>query len=260
MPDSVGTFERIAGELAKMFQPLETRLASGNLRAFLAELGLALPPELLTHTAFINAVTAGAGAAASLPPLIVQLVAAIEAENVAQSVTVASNVVTQVRTVITSIDTIAAELNAIGGALPGISAADLSAFATALPERLIDFLVVTYLEGYMPGIARTLALPGIVEIDPQPGIADPAHPAFVRKRLRLDRIGQAFADPDALLRDVYGWGSGALNSRLILDRLHSPGGVWESSYTHILLRALPWSYSRRRPWRLLHRPARWMGA
>jgi hypothetical protein len=221
MPDSVGTFERIAGELAKMFQPLETRLASGNLRAFLAELGLALPPELLAHTAFINAVTAGAGAAASLPPLIVQLVAAIEAENVAQSVTVASNVVTQVRTVITSIDTIATELNAIGGALPGISAADLSAFATALPERLIDFLVVTYLEGYMPGIARTLALPGIVEIDPQPGTADPAHPAFVRKRLRLDRIGQAFADPDALLRDVYGWGSGALNSRLILDRLHS---------------------------------------
>lgn len=222
MPETVGTFERIAAELAKLFQPLETRLAGGNVRDLFVELGLNLPPELLTHAGFTNAVAAGSSAAATLPPLIVQLVAAIEAENLAQAASITTNVLTRVNTVITSIDTIATELNAIGGALPGISAAELSAFATALPERLIDFLVVTYLQGYMPGIANTLSLPGIVEMDAQPGTAgDSTKPAFVRKRIRFDRMAQALTAPDALLRDVYGWGTNALDARVLLERIRS---------------------------------------
>lgn len=221
MPDSVGTFERIAAELAKLFRPLETRLASGNVRDFLAELGLALPPELLAQAGFTNAIAAAGTSAAALPPLVAVLVKAIEDGDTTHSVNLAENILAQISTLLNSIDAIGTQLNAIGGALPGVPAATLSAFAAALPARMVDFLVVSYFEGFMPGIARTLALPGLMEIDPQPGTpGDPTHPAFVRKSLRLDRIGQALTAPDTLVRDVYGWGTGAPNILLLMQRLH----------------------------------------
>ncbi len=89
-----------------------------------------------------------------------------------------------------------------------------SGIDTAFEGRLFDWLICTDLARWAPAAFRLLHVLGIVEETDEP--ADPAHhqPAFVRRAIRWDRFS-LLAQPGALARDVYGWGTPALDA----DRL-----------------------------------------
>src|ERR1700722_19938051 len=78
MAAAAGTLETLARQLGLALQPLQDRLASGNVLDLFAELGLQFPTDLLKPS-FTNARDAGVTAASGLPGLIRDLTNAITA-------------------------------------------------------------------------------------------------------------------------------------------------------------------------------------
>src|SRR5258708_36982294 len=93
MADSQGTIEGLALLVGKMLQPLASRLESGDVLGLLGELGLALPPSLLTEQGFATAIQTGSAAAGALPDIITSLAAAIEADDAAGAVEAAGKLI-----------------------------------------------------------------------------------------------------------------------------------------------------------------------
>lgn len=88
-----------------------------------------------------------------------------------------------------------------------------------LPGRLVDLLVVSYLEREAPAAHALLLAAGLVEIEEV--LADPAEyrTAHLRRSVRLDRLGALLSTERSLLGEVYGWGTPAMDHRLLLARL-----------------------------------------
>jgi hypothetical protein len=221
LAEPLGTVEFLARELARAFTPLRRRLAGGNVIYLFAELGLRFPPQLTTNASFTAALNTAANAAAELPPLIRTLIQAVENEDVAQILRTATDIIDKIRQLIPALDTIATQLNGVGPTLPGMVAAEVQAFAANLPERLLHYVILTYLEKYYPIFFQSLQFLGIAERSPQAGGGDATHPPYLLRRIRFDRVGQLLNAPDELLRTLYGWGEPAFTGELFLERLHT---------------------------------------
>ena len=216
-----GTLERLAVELATLLQPLEEDLAAGNVLGLFAELGLKFPGQLTVDPNFSNAISQGVTAVTGLPPLIQQLVTAIENEDFSNLAQLLGQLVDAIKAVIAAIDAVAVELNNLANALPGLTPADITAFAAQLTERLIDYLIVSYLEGYYPILLALLRFIGIVEISPNLGVpADPAKPPYLVRIVHFERVGQLFGHPLDLFHDLYKWGDNAFDGQDLLVATH----------------------------------------
>ncbi|MCA3502998.1 MAG: hypothetical protein IOD05_07085 [Rhodobacter sp.] len=73
----------------------------------------------------------------------------------------------------------------------------------ALPLRLMDYLIVTYLAREHPQVDSILSLLGVVT---QTAISEGDYnPAYEKLEVRWDRIPQWFSDPKAVMGEEYGW-------------------------------------------------------
>src|SRR5215470_17959304 len=196
MADSPGTIEKLALVLGKMLHPLATRLESGDVLGLLGELGLALPPSVLTtEPGFATAIQTGGAAAGALPDIISSLITAIEADDGAGAVEAAVKLIEAAAKVISSFDTIASELKTV----PGVDPAFLQTFAGELPGKLLDYVVITFLESFNPVLASTAALLGLIERGPKPGLGgDPTQPPYIARSLDLSRFGDFLHSPGDL--------------------------------------------------------------
>ncbi|HET9196060.1 MAG TPA: DUF6603 domain-containing protein [Vicinamibacterales bacterium] len=220
MPSSrPGTFELIVLELARALEPVTERLEHhASPMPFLAELGLALPHGVMSP-ALGEALHEAIDAATELPDMIQELATAIDGGNASEILDQGVALAQRVKTVVAAFDTIAAELGALGP-IPGLSPADLAAFVAELPRRLLDTLLIEYLENAHPLAFAMAALVGLVEQTAQNiGSTDPLRPEHVRKSLRLDRLGSLLRSPDQVARDVYGWGEPTFDGVLPIQRL-----------------------------------------
>jgi hypothetical protein len=217
-PPQTGTLENIALGLAGLLQPLEERLESGNVRGLFNELGLNFPPALDGITAVGDAARTTVSTIQDLPPLIAQLITAIEAENVGDIVSKSVQLIDVVRSVIESFDTLATQLRNAGGAT-GLSPADVTAFANELPERLLEFLVVQNLE-LVPGLGDGLEFMGVIKrIAGNVGSVDPAKPPFTRLELHIDQLVEFLESPVDQLKALYGWGNPTFDGMALLTTL-----------------------------------------
>lgn len=218
---SSGTLELLGQELSKALHPLKERLTAGEIRTLLAELGLQFPATLEAQAGFINALTTVAESAAGLAPLAADLAEAIENDDTGAMIQKTLQIIDVLRVLLPALDTIGTTLNALSGSFPEIPPAEVSAFAAELPRKLLDFILVTYLEGYYSTVLQFLSLFGITELVDEPGDpADETKPPHTRRTLRLERIGELFSSPDTLLRTLYGWGDPSFDGRVLLERLH----------------------------------------
>ncbi|HEX8205731.1 MAG TPA: DUF6603 domain-containing protein [Solirubrobacteraceae bacterium] len=221
MPTEPGTFERVVTVLSGALEPLARDLQPENAMRFLGEMGLYLGPDSLSPQ-LRSALGATATAATRLPDLVTDLAAALEAdaeaaEIVAKSVPLAAQIVV----LIDSLDGIATEFSAVGGAVPGIDPADLSAFVADLPANLLQRMLVEFFEREAPAATGVLALLGVVERTRQNvGSSDPLLPEGTLKTLRLDRLGTVMQDPGSLIHDLYAWGDPGFDGGALIDRLH----------------------------------------
>jgi hypothetical protein len=215
-----GTLDRIALELAKLLEPLESRLSAGEVRDLFIDLGLEFPPELETQGSFVGALEQAGTAIGQMGPLVEHLVSAIEDEDVGRIVEASAQIIGVVAAVVPAIETIATELDNLAGSLPEVSQAEVEAFAAELAVRILDFSVTGYLHDYHPVLLQVLALLGIVESIQIPGSAtDPAKLPHTKRTLKLERIGDLLSSPDDQLKALYGWGDPGFDGRAFLQRL-----------------------------------------
>jgi len=219
MPAEPGTFERIAVILGDAFAPLAERLQPDRALGTLGQLGLHLPPETLTP-AFSSALGSAATAAGQLPALVTSLVGSINAD--AGGVTITGDSVRVAEKAVALIDafaTIADRVGSLAG-VSGVTAGELSAFADALPGRLLEMVLADYLRVRQPTVFSLLSLIGVVEHTRlNAGSTDPVKPEVDVTHLRFDRIGDFLTGPEQLFADLYGWGSGGFQAEVLLGRV-----------------------------------------
>ncbi|WP_048710057.1 DUF6603 domain-containing protein [Microvirga massiliensis] len=221
MPTEPGTFEQIALLLGEALQPLAQRLQPDRASGTLGQLGIYLPPELLTPD-LRAAIGAGASAAGELPALISALSTSISAD--AGGITIsadAARLAEKAKAIIDAFAAVSRAVNAMGSA-PGVTPAELSAFAAALPKRLLDLILVDYLQQSRPTLAGLCEILGVIdEIHLNAGSSDPAKPETVAPTLNFDRISAFLTSPETLARDLYRWGQADFQASLLLSRLGS---------------------------------------
>jgi hypothetical protein len=220
MAERAGTLELVAAELGRVLAPLEERLRGGEVLGLLEELGFRFPPELTEQTELVQALEDTATAAGKLPGLVTQLVAAVEQEDLTKLTQLGEQLLTLVKQVIGGFDTISAKLKAAAGALASIPPARITGFATELPGRLLDYLLVSYLEADHRVLLNFLTLLGVVELRQEAGDPmDPTKPPYLHKQLHLDQFGELLRAPEHVLESLYGWGQPVLRADLLLERL-----------------------------------------
>ena len=181
MPGQAGTLETLARQVALALEPLEQRLAPGNIIALFAELGLQFPPQLL-QPSLVNALNAGVAATSALPTTIAQLSTAIDNDDETGILQAGAQLIQEIGAVITALEQIGTALAGISGSLPGMSAAEVTSFAQDLPSRLLSYVLISYLESQQPGVVGIGNLLGILDYIPNPGIdGDPTHPSYITR-------------------------------------------------------------------------------
>jgi hypothetical protein len=218
-----GTLEVVASTLAGLLQPLEERLRAGEVLFLLAELGLQFPDTVAANAPFTNAAKAVALRTTDMIRLAQELAAAVEAGDSGQILAKGVALAGAIKGVIEETNRLATALKTVGG---GIPAAELQAFADALPRRLVDYLVVRNLET-IPAVTELLEFIGVVDRTELPAV-DPQHPAFVRRALDLNVIGAFAKDPAGHLLAKYQWGAPGFDGAVLLGtvrRLLSGAGL-----------------------------------
>ncbi len=217
-----GTLQQLAGALTEALQPLQARLAAGDARGLLEEMGLSLPPELDGLPQFSSAVTAAITSLEGLAAPLAALATAVEGADPAAILTATATLLQAVGSVITALQNLASALSALAGSLSGVNPGDVTAFAETFAEKLLSRVVVDYLAGYRPVLLRVLALLGIVDVDlvlPDP--ADPAKVAYRRHDLILANVGGLISDPASYLLASYGWNSPAFDAAALMSRIRN---------------------------------------
>ena len=200
------TVESLALEVARAFEPLKDRLAAGEVRTLFAELGMPAPDTVLGAAGVMDAIGDTATAVGELPDKIDGPRRRHQLRGTLPRSWLALAALTPIiASVTTSVDRIA---DAVDGAASGSASAEIQAFATALPERLVGYLLAHYLERQHPVVAGVAELLGLLERNAAAATA--AAPAYVERRLRLDLLGDLLDDPVAVLANDYHWGAADL--------------------------------------------------
>lgn len=210
------TVETLTLEMARALEPLRDRLAAGEVEALFSELGLPAPDVVLAAGGVTSAIGDVVDELDDLPDAISDLVDAIEDEDVGAIVEAVGDIAPLIESIVTAITEVADAVETAAGAA-GSAGAEVETFATELPERLLGYVLSTYLVRHRPIIAGVAGLLGIIESSPQAATA--AAPAHVRRVLRFDRLGPLFEDPAGVLDDAYAWGTSSFDWDLLLQRL-----------------------------------------
>lgn len=215
-----GTLQGLAGALTKALEPLQTRLAAGDARGLLAEMGLSLPPQLDGLPQFSTAASAAVTAVEGLAAPLAALIAAVEGGDPTSIIQATVTLIQAVSAVITALENLAAALNALAGSLAGVNPADITNFAGTFSEKLLEHVIIDYLAGYRPVLLRMLALLGIANVDNvPPDPADKNKVAYQRRDLSLANAGSLLSDPATYLSNLYGWNTPTFDAPTLLQRL-----------------------------------------
>jgi hypothetical protein len=222
MAAATGTLEQLALAVARALQPLAFRLSDGTVM----RLGVEFPVDLLTHPAISGPRTIAAQAAEDVSPLVHELRQAIADEDAA-AVTVASvALVAHLAVTLSALDALARSLCDHGADLPGIMPAQINAFASDLPRKLLDLVLVEALDDYQPVMSALLTFVGIVErtaVEGDP--SDPTRPEYEAVAVHLDRAPRLLADPALYLSDHLDWGAPGFDGGPLLAAMHAALGL-----------------------------------
>jgi hypothetical protein len=195
------TFSTLATEMSHVFEPLASGMTSATqVQELLASLGWQLPPgvsdigliglDITALTTASRALARSTDAEWDNELLIIERVANVMAE------------IAKVKERITAVmDALTAN--------PALPADYLAAtgMAKELLPRLLDYLVVTYLERYHHALYQLLKLTGIVQREAMPADAATYRTAHDRVTINVDIIGALLSPDRPWASEVYGWGN-----------------------------------------------------
>jgi hypothetical protein len=196
MANQAGTLEILGREIGFALAPLEQRLTSGNIRALLGELGYTPADGLLVSVQ--GTIDTAHGHATDLGTKLVTLANAIEAGQPASIAQAGLPVIQAITALVNGIVSLANAMKADP---------DLAAFMPTVPGRLLEHVVIDYLDARVPIVAGVLELLGIIEREyVAPENASSKTIGHRTKRLQLHRIVELLVDPIKVLKELYGWG------------------------------------------------------
>lgn len=202
-----GTLEVIAIELSKLLRPLATDTATpARAKALLTQMGFVLTDAQVAGVA--APLSTAATRTGDLLVIIRDLVAAIEAENIATIATKSIEAIQKIAEVIDALSTLGTQL----GGLTGLPAADAA-------KRTFDYLLFNYLQNGAKELNDVLDLVGLLDREEHnEESVDPNNPPFTIVTYRFDQIGGWFSDPAAQVRSLYDWGEDAFDGRQLFTR------------------------------------------
>ena len=201
-----GTLEILAREIGFALAPMATRLESGKVLGLLADVGY-IPQGALLQSASA-AVTNARTKAEGLQPKLAALAAAIQQGNATQIASQGIAIVQQIGSLIDALTSLGQQLKS---AAP--SDAELIEFTQAMPRRLVDLMVVEYLESRTPTVTNALEVLGIVErtfVEP-PAQSTPARIGYIAKRFYPERATTLLGSPTNYLKQRFDWGNPAFS-------------------------------------------------
>ena len=220
MSCEAGTLEQLARLLGEALQPLEQHLAAERAPGLFEALGIRLPAGAIGGSGLAAALNATATAAGQIGPALAALAAALNGNDPVAIVQRGVETIQRIGAVITGIGQIRSAVALIAASLPPDQRAHIEAAITKLPTRLVNFLLVEWIESKAPALVPAFALTGVLDEVPEPGIpGNPVAPPFARRELRLDRLIALVSDPRQHLADRFGWGMPGFDGIELLTRL-----------------------------------------
>lgn len=217
MATEPGTLESIAVELANALRPLEDRLAPGEILTLFRELGLDLPASLLGNASFVADLNAAGAAAAALPARITALQGTLAGGGNIAIAAESANLIAAINSARNGLETLANRLQSLSATVPGVSPADVTAFAQDLAKSLFEYVAIAHMQGSYPITAAVAQLLGIIDSAAvNPGSIDPAKPPILRRDLNLSRIGDLISKPGDAFKTSFGWGTATLQGEDLL--------------------------------------------
>ncbi|MEU4446937.1 DUF6603 domain-containing protein [Actinosynnema sp. NPDC050801] len=216
---AAGTVELIARELAVALRLLEQRMAADRYVDFLAALGFRVPDG---YAAAAGAIGSVAVKSADLAPGITRLADAIEADDPATILAEGVALLGAVRDLIVAIGALGPALEKVVD-LANVTPAErnqLRAQAKAVPGRLLDHVVVTYLKDRSPELLELLMLLGIVDDGTAPATAglQATAPAGCWD-LHLGRLVDLLVDPAGYLAEHFDLGESDFDGTKLWPRI-----------------------------------------
>ena len=225
MASPAGTLELLARELATALRSLQDRLGEDGAADLLGELGLLLPDGMAGHAALAGAITDSIGAAGDLAPLLADLDTAIAGGDAVAIGLAGAAVSSQIVTVVDRIDDLGpalAEASTGFGGLTPAERATISSFASGLPRRLLDHLILEYLHERVPDVLAAVDVVGLVDRTSVDGVVgDELQVPHLRQALHIERFADLVSDPPRYARDLYDWGAPTFDGADLLAKLHS---------------------------------------
>ena len=119
----------------------------------------------------------------------------------------------QVKNLISGIEALSSQPDSVftGLTAPG------SEFKNDFPGEITQYLIVEYLLNKRPKAGSLLQLLGLISVEPVAATA--TRPAYSRRELHLDQVGNLFSNGLQLLQNLYGWASPNLNKELIYQNI-----------------------------------------
>jgi hypothetical protein len=207
--DVVGTIEYVAGELARLLQPLAQQTENASPSFLLGWVGLRPPDAASGVSDLATALTTIVSTADNLPDLLDNLSSAIRNSDAASGASAGAALLERFAGLVKAGHDVEKALQTLStsSSLNAQQQAELSAFAGEFADRLLNRLLVEYVESRSPLMATALMATGAIEIVDDPGgAAGSLNGAFTRKTFHFDRLSKLFTDPASLLNDVYKWG------------------------------------------------------
>ncbi|WP_051834106.1 DUF6603 domain-containing protein [Streptomyces sp. NRRL S-646] len=213
MAKQAGTLGSVALALAGLVQPVQGRFGPGGPRLFATELGLKFPPSLDTTPAMVEASGRADQQLRAIPGLAAELAGALDSGSEAAILDKSVRLAAAVKLAVDAVGAVGAAFKSVPSG-SGIPPDEVNKFADAFSARVLDYLLVGAAEA-RTGIAEALEFVGGIE---RTAVAagDAAHPAFVRRRVHVDKIAAFIANPGEQLKGLYGWGAPGFTGVVLL--------------------------------------------
>lgn len=123
-----------------------------------------------------------------------------------------AELVSAIRDTIDSFDDITNELNL------NLGTEFTNSLENKLPGKILDYVVIQYLEDEHPKLFGLMVLLGIFEIEyVEP--SDTIEVGYIKREIHWNLLSTLFSDPKYLISSTYGWGSPDFRSDLMLENL-----------------------------------------
>ncbi len=176
----------------RLVEPLVEAADSPEQAAvFLEELGYIAPSEVTAFTSFGDGI-------GRLTDGIEHLVAALEDGDEPRTVAALGELVVAAAQIVKAVNTFDTEIRANFTGTPILTDTDIVA---QIAIRIVDYLLVRYIEGSFPTLYAAMLVVGIVEIeDVEP--ANASESEHRHRTVRWDRLGLLFSDPAGALKET----------------------------------------------------------